>query len=444
MSTVPPLTGPPLYRYIPGVGKVASSIPGIQGPTGPRGPSGESGPGVTTLGNVLRVDAVNGNDTLANAASPYFSVPFLTVSAALAKAVAGQAVWVLPGTYNESIVIPEGVTVQGMNVEATVIQKLGVVANTTLVTMGTDTRIEDITLTLTTASNVNLIGIDFPAATPQNSKVRSTVLNVTSTGTSGVVTGIRSAGTSSTAISSANAIRASTINVFSSGTGANRGILVSAGNRFSIRDTNVFVTGTSADNVGVETTHVGAIAELKSSTISGLSTNVDQTLHHDINRTLGMIILSFTDLTNNDANGNSFSTSVEPTQIGYGILGNLSSDRTYYLVPGTVSISDLPVDTNPTFTLEKTFQIPFNQPVIVFSILVRFTGTIGVGQSVAFQVHKNGSSTPSLTVTLGPGETTKVVTTSSVVFATNDTIHTQAVTTGNIGAGTFYASIATY
>ena len=26
MSTVPPLTGPPLYRYIPGVGKVAASI----------------------------------------------------------------------------------------------------------------------------------------------------------------------------------------------------------------------------------------------------------------------------------------------------------------------------------------------------------------------------------------------------------------------------------
>ena len=35
MSTVPPLSGPPLYRYVPGVGKVASSVPGIQGPTGP-------------------------------------------------------------------------------------------------------------------------------------------------------------------------------------------------------------------------------------------------------------------------------------------------------------------------------------------------------------------------------------------------------------------------
>lgn len=40
MSTVPPLTGPPLYRYIPGVGKVASSVPGIQGPAGPTGAAG--------------------------------------------------------------------------------------------------------------------------------------------------------------------------------------------------------------------------------------------------------------------------------------------------------------------------------------------------------------------------------------------------------------------
>jgi hypothetical protein len=40
MSTVPPLTGPPLYRYVPGVGKVASSVPGIQGNTGPTGVAG--------------------------------------------------------------------------------------------------------------------------------------------------------------------------------------------------------------------------------------------------------------------------------------------------------------------------------------------------------------------------------------------------------------------
>lgn len=34
MSTIPPLSGPPLFRYIPGVGKVSAAV---NGPTGPQG-----------------------------------------------------------------------------------------------------------------------------------------------------------------------------------------------------------------------------------------------------------------------------------------------------------------------------------------------------------------------------------------------------------------------
>jgi hypothetical protein len=40
MATIPPLSGPPLYRYIPGVGKVSAAV---DGPTGPRGPTGVRG-----------------------------------------------------------------------------------------------------------------------------------------------------------------------------------------------------------------------------------------------------------------------------------------------------------------------------------------------------------------------------------------------------------------
>lgn len=40
MSVVPPLSGPPLYRYIPGVGKVGTTQNGPQGPTGSTGPAG--------------------------------------------------------------------------------------------------------------------------------------------------------------------------------------------------------------------------------------------------------------------------------------------------------------------------------------------------------------------------------------------------------------------
>lgn len=430
MSLIPPLRGTPLYRYIPGVGRAVAQDLTVAKYS-------------TFGGNVLVVDQVYGNDTLAG--QDPFNRPFLTLTAALTKATSGMCVFLMSGAYQGPITIPTGVAIRGVSVQTVSINALNVTSATTLVTMGIQTRLEDVTLNLTSASDVNLIGVDFPSGTPQTAKLRTMVVNVTSTATGSCTsTGVRSAGTSSTVLSSAQSIRAATINVVSAGTGAKRGILVSAANRFSIRDTNVFVSGSSPDNVGVETTHASAIAELKSSSISGLSTAVDQTLVHDINRVAGDIVLGFTDLTNNDANGNSFSTVTEPSQIGFGILGNLAADRTYYLVPSIVPINELQVDTNPTFTLAKTFQVPFNQPVIIFSILVRFTGTIGVGQSVSFRLHKNGSSTPSLTVTLNAGETTKIDGASSVVFATNDTFHTEAITTGNVGAGTFFASVATY
>ena len=40
MSVIPPLSGPPLYRYVPGVGKVGTTQIGPIGPTGPQGVPG--------------------------------------------------------------------------------------------------------------------------------------------------------------------------------------------------------------------------------------------------------------------------------------------------------------------------------------------------------------------------------------------------------------------
>ena len=44
MSTIPPLSGPPLYRYIQGVGLVAAALVGPTGVAGPLGPTGQTGP----------------------------------------------------------------------------------------------------------------------------------------------------------------------------------------------------------------------------------------------------------------------------------------------------------------------------------------------------------------------------------------------------------------
>lgn len=468
MSTIPYLSGPPLYRYIPGVGKVSAAVdgpPGPQGPTGPTGasgtaantgatgytgytgytgptgptgPTGMTGPPPDPVGNTLTVDAVYGNDT--TAALDRYSKPFLTISGALALAAAGQLVFVNPGTYNESISVPANVSLTGAGAQAVVIQKLAVTSNTTLVTLGSNCRVENFTANLSSSGNFNLTGAYFPGATPTTAKLRNSIWTITSTATgSPTIVGVLADGATTpptTTFVTANSIQRSSINVISSSTGISRGIYITGANRFPVRDIVINARGTGTDIVGVETTNANSFADIKTTSIFG-------TLY-DINRLAGNIQLGFTDLVQNNANGNSFSTVTEPSQIGFGILGNLAGNRTYYLVPGTVAVGELPVDTNPTFTLSKTFQIPFNQPVVIFSILVRFTGVIGDGEAVIFHVHKNGSPTASLSVTLGPGDTTKTAATQSVVFNTGDTFHTEAETTGNVGAGTFYASVATY
>jgi len=309
--------------------------------------------------------------------------------------------------------------------------------------------LEDVTVNVTSSSNVDLIGVDFPSGTPQTAKLRTAVVNVTSTATGlCAVTGVRSAGTSSTLISSANAIRASTINVIASGTGVNRGILVSAANRFAIRDVNVFISGAGANNVGVETTHADAITELKISTIAAVTTNVDQSLHHDINRSLGAIVLTGTDLYHNDANGNSFTTTSEPSNLFFGVIGNIPSgaSRRYYLVPGTVPEGSLSSSTTWEPTL--VFSIPWNQPVVVFTFTLNFTGSL-TGATLTFNIHRGvagavPAETPVLTIQLIEGEKTKTITTQSAVFNSGDTMACTLGVTGNPGTGTFVGIVGTY
>lgn len=417
------------------------------GATGPAGPAGATGVPAPT-GNTLTVDAVYGNDTTASA--DRYNLPFLTINAALALATTGELVFLRPGAYVGPITIPTGVAIRGASVQVTSINALNVSASTTLVTMGTQTRLEDLTLNLTSSADVNLIGVDFPSGTPQTAKMRTMVVNVSSTATGLCdVTGVLSAGTSSTANSSANAIRANTINVTASGTGANRGILVSGANRFSIRDTNVYISGAAVNNVGVETTNASAICELKISTINSITSNADQTQHHDINRTAGLIVLTGTDLFHNDANGNSFTTTSEPSNIFFGMIGNPGDSRRYYLMPSVVPIASIPNTANTVWTAANVFPIPWNQPVIVFTFTLSFTGTIGAGVTMDFNIHRGlagatPAETPVLTIQLSAGQKTKTITTQSAVFSQGDVMACTLITTGNPGTGTFVGVVGTY
>jgi hypothetical protein len=131
--------------------------------------------------------------------------------------------------------------------------------------MGNNTRIEDVTLNLTSAGHHTLSGINFggPSYT-QISKVRTTVINVNNSGASEAgtseVTGVLCNGTGSfnSSTFSFNSLKGSTINVLSNGKGNKRGILVSNSNQVSTCDLNVYVArptnvGSQGSYVGVET-----------------------------------------------------------------------------------------------------------------------------------------------------------------------------------------------
>ena len=389
----------------------------------------------TPTGNTLKVDAVYGNDMLA--ASNRYSVYFKTITAALALAVSGENVIVNAGTYNEILTIPGGVSLTGAGTQCVVIQQLLVTANTTLITMGLNCRLENFTANLSSNGYFNLTGVNFPSGTSLNAKMRNSVWTVTSTyvgvGNPSII-GVLSAGTSTpptTNYTAANAIQRTTINVLSSSNGITRGIYVSGANRFAIRDAVVYARGSSAGTgtniVGAETTNVNAYLELKTSTISGIL--------YDINRTAGDLLLGFTDLRNNKANGNSFSTVVESSNLTFGIVGNLQNNKTEYLVPGTMVHAALPV---------VPLNIPVTQNMILFSGTVIFTGAIISSNAVIFNLFKNASIVPVYSITLVAGQNTVINTSQSVDFNQGESYYGTCVTVGNVPAGTFTATVAFY
>ena len=259
--------------------------------------------------------------------------------------------------------------------------------------MGSNCRFENFTLNLSSSSNVDLIGCDFPTGTSTTAKLRNSIWTITSTATgSPTILGVRSAGTSTnpSTFVAANSIQRSTIGVISSSTGVTRGILVSGANRFSVRDIVVFARGTGTNIVGVETTDAGAVFDSKTTTISGVL--------HDINQTAGTIQLGFTDLVNANANGNGFAVSVEPSHLLF-VLGSYvdftgqggidpTPAGTYYLSPGT-SIANF---------ASLVVGIPFPQRVIVFDGVISSTVAIPVGVTVTVGLYK--SSTPNVLGTL--------------------------------------------
>jgi hypothetical protein len=237
------------------------------------------------LGNIAIVDSVNGNDSTA----AVNGLPFSTVEAGLAAVAAAgspSTLWIMPGTYTlasatTGLTMPNGCTMRGHNTQTTrILMNASNAGNTvTLLTMGENSRVEDLNLQLNSSNaTTNLVGIALPGSTSITSKFRTGVLTVNnsglSAGTSTNVTGILSngSGTLGNADFSFNFTRGVTVNVYSNGGGNKRGILVSAANAITFRDTNIYVAEppdvtSNGSYVGVESADVLCSVQFRTSSI---------------------------------------------------------------------------------------------------------------------------------------------------------------------------------
>lgn len=406
--------------------------------------------GIISTGNTLTVDALFGNDTLGNN-NPY-SQPFKTIQPALNKAstlynlsFVPQIVIVNAGIYNETLIIPDNVSLTGTGAQSVVIQQLNVTTNTTLITMGENSRVENFTARLTSATNVNLTGCLFPGATTITGKLRNSIWTITSTATgSNTIVGVFAPGISSTDYSTPNAIQRSTINVSSAGTGIVRGIYTTGANRFAVRDIVVNATGSVGTNIiGAEATDTTAVLEIKTSTIGGKTYDIKQPLLLVTNPSV--IRLSATDLINANADANGFATGMEPSHMFFTVTGNINESvlTKRYLIPGTRSYNDLsriPVG------------IPFVQKAIVFEGVFRSGVNINTPAFLTINLYKSTSpislsnSIPFASMTLTGGNLASNFKNRCDTITTSDylVVELESITSGAINNNTLFIVLGTY
>ena len=308
------------------------------------------------FGGLLRVDCNYGNDSYA--LNNKYQYAFKTIGAAMnaANGDVSDCIQILPGIYNEAVIFKTGVNVRGVSLNSVIIQKLNVISNTTLITLASNTRLEDVTLKLTSSSSnaSQLVGVLF-SNVQGSAKIRSiTTTFDNSAMTCNIATnfyGIYSTGSSSTAISSFDEIQRMTINVISSGPGNKRGIYIDGSNSFHCRDTNIYCKDNSIYSVssngsyiGAEVNHPDGILQIKTSTAYGYTTVVGN-CNADISQTQGQIILAYTDLPNRNANGYGLTVNEAQVPITCSISGSPNGYRHTYMIPGSLASGNNAIDT---------------------------------------------------------------------------------------------------
>ena len=259
------------------------------------------------MGNVLVVDASNGND----ATGAVNGKPFLTIGGALAylvgNALTGVTVWVLPGAYTLSagITVPDNCSIRGLSLQTCKVS-LFVTASATLLTMGENTRVEDLNLSLTsTTATADLIGVALPGTTSVTSKIRTSVITVNNSGvlvgSTTNVYGVYCSGTGTLGPGtfSFNCLKGSTLNVQSNGGGNKYGLYMpsSSASQISTRDLNIYVSAppNSASTglyVGIYADNANSQVQVRSTSISGAPYPATQLKLPVVLRTDANVVLS--------------------------------------------------------------------------------------------------------------------------------------------------------
>ena len=372
-----------------------------------------------------------GNDATA-ALLPY-TLPFLTITAALTFALPGQEVFIYPGIYNESITVPVGVALRGANSLNTIIQQINPTISTTVVKLSQNTRLEDLTINISLASTSDPIGpyvaVEVLTGASINTKIRTCNISASLLSGSTNIYGILSSGISNLGVTISHTVRSTSINVIATGTGLARGIYINGSNRFIIRDVIVFCTGTGTNLVGCEVNDLSGLCVLsiRTSTINGLKA--------DLLQTSGFIYTGTTDLINHTA-PQSFNVDIQPSYTYFGFIGFPGGNLTYYLPPSVIPIASVSVTT--------PYQFKFITTTLLISISIGYSGSIALGESVTFSIYKNGVLT-GLTATLtSVSGTFLTVTNVGVTVLPTDFIDVRLTTVGSPNASEFTGILLTY
>ena len=361
-----------------------------------------------SINSVFTVDKVSGDDSK-GAARQY---PFKTIAAALAAASSGDLVWILPGIYDEKLTIPVNVAVQGTAPNQCIIQQVGVTGPTDLITMSNSSKLENVTLILTSAAPAPLHGVVFPGTTSLSAQLRSAVLSINNAGEGPVgsneVYGVYSNGTAIAAPSSTfylfPTLRFVGVTINATGSGKIRGLYVDNDNLVNASNCVFNIFGTTGC-IGIETTSTGATASILGSAISGDGA--------DISQTRGTINLAYSGLEHSNANGLGFTSRTVPSTILWCNSGSLPAG-TNYMRPGTESAASTEIF------------VRSSQKMLIKAMSVRAGIAPGSGQTDTWTLRKNGVDT-ALVVSLSDSQTDVVNENLSVHFEKGDSISLKVV-----------------